>query len=202
MSLANSQFKYCSECGTELTARSIEGLLRTRLSCDNCGIEHHNHPQVLLTCFISSGEKLLWIRRALEPKRGCWAIPGGFCEIGESLAEGAARELYEEAGIALAAEQLQFYMLGTITYINQIYIAFRATVANEDCKLGSEASQAQFFSRRDFPWHEVAYPEANMSIQQAYSDLESGVFKKYHSEMSLAKNIFSQIDSSSSLQKT
>lgn len=195
MSLANSQFKYCSECGAELTARSIEGLLRTRLSCDSCGIEHHNHPQVLLTCFISSGEKLLWIRRALEPKRGCWAIPGGFREIGESLAEGAARELYEEAGIALTAEQLQFYMLGTITYINQIYIAFRATVASESCLPGSEASEARFFSRQDFPWDEVAYPEANMSILQAYSDLEAGVFEKYHGEMSATKNIFSRIDS-------
>lgn len=196
MSLANSQFKYCRECGAELTGRSIEGLARTRLSCDNCGIEYHNHPQILLTCFISCGDKLLWIRRALEPKQGYWAIPGGFREPGESLVAGAARELYEEAGVALTTDQLEFYMLGSITYINQIYVAFRATVTSEDCLPGREASEARFFSRRDFPWDEVAYPEANMSIQQAYSDLESGAFAKYHGEMSQTKNLFSRIESS------
>ena len=197
MSLATGQFKYCQECGIELTEYSIKELVRTRLSCDNCCVEYHSHPQVLLTCFISCGDKLLWIRRALEPKLDYWAIPGGFRESGESLSEGAARELYEEAGIKLAADKLQLYMLGTITYINQIYIGFRARVATEYCEAGSEASEARFFSRDEFPWHEAAYPEANMSVQQAYTDLESGVFEKYHSEISGTKNIFTRIDSSS-----
>tara|TARA_R110001599_G_scaffold353885_1_gene602463 strand:- start:35228 stop:35347 length:120 start_codon:yes stop_codon:yes gene_type:complete len=39
------------------------------------------------------------VQRNLEPKRGLWAIPGGYLESGETLAEGAARELREEAGV-------------------------------------------------------------------------------------------------------
>ena len=83
---------------------------------------------VVVTCFVACGKRLLWVQRDLEPKRGDWAIPGGYLESGETLAEGAARELHEEAGILLPPEQLQLYMTGTITFINQVYVAFRATV--------------------------------------------------------------------------
>ena len=138
----------------------------------------------MLTCFVSCGRKLLWIQRKLEPKRGFWAIPGGFMEAGETTAEGAARELWEEAGIRLAPETLEFYMTGTITFINQVYVAFRARVDSEDCAAGEEALAAAFYSREECPWDQVAYPEVNDSIRRAYDDLEQGSFGTYHAEMS------------------
>ena len=52
-------------------------------------------------------------------------------------------------------------------------------MASESCLPGSEASEARLFSvAKISPWDEVAYPEANMSLLQAYSDLEAGVFEK------------------------
>ena len=138
----------------------------------------------MLTCFVSCGEKLLWIKRKVEPRAGFWAIPGGFMEQGESSAEGAARELWEEAGVRLAAEDLAFYMTGTITFINQVYIAYRATLPTEDCSPGVEALEARFFSRDECPWDQVAYPEVNDSIRLAYDDLERGAFGIYQAEMS------------------
>lgn len=138
----------------------------------------------MLTCFVSCGKKLLWIKRKLEPRAGFWAIPGGFMEQGETSAEGAARELWEEAGIRLRSEDLTFYMTGTITFINQVYIAYRATLATEHCVPGVEALDAAFFARGECPWDEVAYPEVNDSIRRAYDDLERGEFGVYQAEMS------------------
>lgn len=47
---------------------------------------------------IDSGRALL-IRRASEPLRGEWSIPGGMLELGETLEEGVVRELQEETGL-------------------------------------------------------------------------------------------------------
>jgi ADP-ribose pyrophosphatase YjhB (NUDIX family) len=138
----------------------------------------------MLTCFVTCGEKLLWIKRKFDPRAGFWAIPGGFMEQGETSAEGAARELREEAGIRLAPEELTFYMTGTITFINQVYIAYRATIATEACEPGVEALDAAFFARSECPWDQVAYPEVNDSIRRAYDDLERGEFGVYQAEMS------------------
>jgi 8-oxo-dGTP diphosphatase len=138
----------------------------------------------MLTCFVSCADKLLWMQRKLDPKKGYWAIPGGFMEAGETSAEGAARELWEETGIRLAPDALEFYMTGTITFINQVYIAYRAQVDSEQCTPGDEALAAAFYCREECPWEQLAYPEVNDSIRLAYDDLERGGFGVYQAEMS------------------
>jgi 8-oxo-dGTP diphosphatase len=49
---------------------------------------------------IRDGRALL-IRRGSEPLKGEWSIPGGMLEVGETIAEGVARELLEETGLAV-----------------------------------------------------------------------------------------------------
>ena len=48
---------------------------------------------------VIDGDRALLIRRASEPLRGEWSIPGGMLELGETLQEGVARELREETGL-------------------------------------------------------------------------------------------------------
>lgn len=47
--------------------------------------------------------RLLLIRRGTEPGRGRWSVPGGRCEPGETAAQAAVREAYEETGLVLEA---------------------------------------------------------------------------------------------------
>jgi len=61
------------------------------------------HPAVTTDIVIFTLEsdelKVLLIRRALDPFRDSWALPGGFIEIGEDLENCALRELEEETGV-------------------------------------------------------------------------------------------------------
>lgn len=45
------------------------------------------------------GERALIVKRAHEPRRGEWSIPGGLVEIGEPLIDAVRRELREETGL-------------------------------------------------------------------------------------------------------
>ncbi len=111
---------------------------------------------MVVTAFIAYQKKLFWVQRDLQPQRGLWAIPGGFLENNETLAEGAARELREESGVDIPAKQLQLYMTGTITFINQIYVAFRGSVTQPDFTPGVESQACGFFSRDECLWDAVA----------------------------------------------
>ena len=61
-----------------------------------------HYPAPYLTAdivLLSEGKDVLMIRRKGHPYLGCWALPGGFVEQGESAAEGALRELMEETNV-------------------------------------------------------------------------------------------------------
>ena len=62
------------------------------------------HPAVTVDIVIftirDARLKLLLIRRAGEPYRGKWALPGGFIHLDEDLDASARRELEEETGVS------------------------------------------------------------------------------------------------------
>lgn len=71
--------------------------------------DRYRHPSltvdVVLFTIMDEKLKLLLIRRRNHPWIGQWALPGGFCEFGESLEEALKRELEEETGLS----GLQYY---------------------------------------------------------------------------------------------
>jgi ADP-ribose pyrophosphatase YjhB (NUDIX family) len=174
---------FCPDCGGPLLRHMVGGEPRNHWFCPRCHREHFDFPRVVVTAFVSCGDRLLWVQRGLDPQRGKWAIPGGFLEQGETLAEGAARELHEEAGILLPPERLQLYMTGSITFINQIYMGFRAVVESDLCEPGEESLACRFFTREECPWDRVAYPQVNDAIRQAYDDLDSGRYQIWEAQM-------------------
>ncbi|HRP87815.1 MAG TPA: NUDIX hydrolase, partial [Gammaproteobacteria bacterium] len=83
---------FCSACGARVELRVPEGDDRPRHTCTSCGKIHYVNPLIVVGCVPESGSRILLCKRAIEPRYGYWTIPAGFMEIGETMAEGAARE--------------------------------------------------------------------------------------------------------------
>ena len=65
--------------------------------------EYPEYPRAGVGAIVIKGGKVLLVKRAALPNRNLWAIPGGMLELGETLQEGAEREIFEETGIRIKA---------------------------------------------------------------------------------------------------
>jgi ADP-ribose pyrophosphatase YjhB (NUDIX family) len=94
-------WRYCARCGSEAER---EG---RRVQCPACGFTYYasSKATACAVCIDESG-RLLLARRANEPFRGRWDLPGGFLEEGEHPLDAVRREFREET--ALDVEPLEF----------------------------------------------------------------------------------------------
>ena len=63
------------------------------------GREYPSRPIVGVGGVVFVDGRVLIIKRRFEPLAGRWSLPGGALEVGETLAEGLAREMKEETGL-------------------------------------------------------------------------------------------------------
>jgi 8-oxo-dGTP diphosphatase len=67
------------------------------------GRRYPDRPIVGILAVVLRGERVLIVRRANPPMPGRWGFPGGVLELGETVAQGAMRELKEETGVIAEA---------------------------------------------------------------------------------------------------
>ena len=67
------------------------------------GRRYPDRPIVGVLAVVLRGDRVLVVRRANPPMLGRWGFPGGVLELGETVAQGAMRELIEETGVAAEA---------------------------------------------------------------------------------------------------
>ena len=151
----SSSKQYCIGCGGVLGLSHVEG--RKRLKCTACGKVIYQNP-VPATCVVvvDDQDRLLLVKRNVEPKAGMWCLPGGFMELSETPEEGAVRELEEEAGIKGKIQKL----LGVTTNPNPDYgtvllVGYLVESWVGEPEAGDDADDARFFHLDDLP--EVAF---------------------------------------------
>lgn len=85
---------FCAKCG----AKSQLAYAGWRRDCEVCGAEHFPRTDPVVIMLVTYGDKCLLGRGANFPE-GRYSCLAGFMEPGETIAQGALRELHEEAGI-------------------------------------------------------------------------------------------------------
>jgi len=68
--------------------------------------EYPEVPLVGVGAVIVDRGRVLLVQRATEPGKGCWSIPGGLVEVGESLTAAVLREVLEETGLIVESIEL------------------------------------------------------------------------------------------------
>lgn len=93
-----------------METRTFEG--RDRAFCPDCREFVFQNPAPIGAAVVLDGPDVLLVERGIPPDRGKWTVPAGFLEVDESAREGAARELEEEAGLAVDPDDLELARTG------------------------------------------------------------------------------------------
>lgn len=166
--------KFCSHCGGKLITTTPSGDDRERQVCTACDVIHYQNPRIITGCIPVHEDSILLCRRSIEPRRGFWTLPAGFLERGESIAEGALRESFEEARANIILDEL--YAIYDITHISQVYMFYRGTLADLNFQPGPESEEAVLFKETTIPWHELAFPVIEVVLRHFFEDRRKGLF--------------------------
>lgn len=94
--------RFCVSCGAELVFQKWEkgdGSMQLLCPRPGCGHVHFLDPKLAAGVIATQGGKALLVQRKHNPGKGLWTFPGGFVNRGEVVAQAAAREAREEAGV-------------------------------------------------------------------------------------------------------
>ena len=162
------RLEYCASCGAQLGRDAP-------CRCDACGQEFWANPKPCASALVVDDGAVLLVRRAHEPWRGRWDIPGGFCDRAELPADAAIREVREETGLEIAGLQLLGMWLDRYgdteppeVTLNLYYVA---TAANpKDARPVAETSEVRWFQPDALP-ADLAFPDHAAAVLSAWRAL-------------------------------
>ena len=158
---------YCSECGQAVAQQVPQGDNRERSVCPSCGVVHYVNPKIVVGCVPERDGRILLCKRAIEPRYGYWTVPAGFMELGESTAQGAARETLEEA----CAEVEIGHLFASVDVVDagQVHMFYTARLLG-DFAAGEESLDVAMYSEAEIPWDDLAFHSGRYALQKYFED--------------------------------
>lgn len=171
--ILRSPIKHCRNCGAEVAYRvPDDGDTRQRAVCPACDTIHYENPLNVVGTVPYWGDKVLLCKRNIEPRWGKWTLPAGFMELGETTAEGAARETDEEAGAQIAMEDL--FTVISVPRVGQVHLFYKARLLSDRFDPGHETIEARLFGEDEIPWEEIAFRTVKETLERFFDDRRAG----------------------------
>lgn len=156
-------YKFCPICGSDnFIAEST-----SKLVCKDCGFEYYINPRGCSAALIlNSQNQILLAKRARDPQKGMWDLPGGFIDNNESFEEGTIREIQEELGINTEEEELELlttfnhsYTFKNIQYptAGVIYIVRLSNKQVAKLTPKDDVAEVKFFDPDKIPFDKIAF---------------------------------------------
>jgi len=143
--------RHCPECGGPLQRQWIEQ--RNRLYCPVCRLPIYENPVPATAALVTDpAGHLLLVRRAVDPGKGFWCLPGGFIEADETPEESVLRELREETGLAGTIDAFVGIEMSSVVADKKVMvIAYRISTLPTTPVAGDDAAEVGFFPWTDLP---------------------------------------------------
>lgn len=147
---------YCAVCGQPMEDRMIDGVERRACSSASCGNVHWGSYSIGVGALVMRGDQILLVRRAQEPGKGNWTIPGGYIEQLEPIGETVVREVFEETGVHARVNSI-VALRDQPRSIHNVYIAFDMSyIGGEPVADGVEVDAAGFYTLDEMKTMQVA----------------------------------------------
>jgi len=145
--LVQGDINFCQRCGHRLSERIVEDAPRPY--CESCGHVVFLDPKVAAVVLVTSGEKLVLVRRGVEPAIGRWSFPSGFVNRGEVVEDGAKREVREETGLDIELDGL----VGVYSSRDGpvVLVVYSATAIGGTPQAGHDATEVALFPPDGLP---------------------------------------------------
>lgn len=159
---------FCSNCGSaQINLRVPEGDNRPRFVCGDCAQIFYENPKIVVGCLPFYQDKLLLCKRAIEPRAQFWNLPAGFMENGETVEQGAKREVLEEAEAQV--ELIRLHAVYSIKPVNQVYMLFLARLTHPHFAAGDETLDARLFAPDEIPYEQLAFTSNHFAITRYFA---------------------------------
>jgi ADP-ribose pyrophosphatase YjhB (NUDIX family) len=180
--------KFCADCGQEVAQQIPDGDDRPRFVCQSCEKIHYVNPKLVVGCIPTWEDKILMVKRAIEPRYGLWTLPAGYLEGGESVADGARRETREEAKARLG--ELTPYAMYNLPEISQLYLIFRAPLLDTDFGTSSESLETRLFLEEEIPWDQMAFKVIKECLKHFFNDRKSETYPFFIEDIKLDRRLY------------
>jgi len=99
-------------------------------------------------------------------------------ELGESTAQGAARETLEESGARIRLGDL--YTMIDLPQIDQVHVFYLAQALGPELDPGPESLEARWYDEADIPWDDLAFRTVASTLRHYFDDRKQGAFVPHH----------------------
>src|SRR5262249_27129827 len=163
-------YRFCPRCGGPLERRLLKQSEPARLVCTQCGFVFYIDPKIAVGTIIqTSGDRLVLVRRAIEPGYGKWVFPGGYVDRGETLTSAAIREAREECGLDVRLDGL----VNIYSYAGRapVIVVYAATAIAGSLCIDDECIESAEFESIEIPWSDLAFRSTEEGLRDYLAGL-------------------------------
>jgi ADP-ribose pyrophosphatase YjhB (NUDIX family) len=167
---AEPEYRFCPRCGGSLEPRVIKASEPERLVCAACGFVFYLDPKIAVGTIIrTDSNRLILVRRAIEPGYGKWVFPGGYVDRGEPLTVAAIREAREECGLDVRLDGL----VNIYSYPGRapVIVVYAATAMGGVMCGDEECLETAEFDSAAIPWNNLAFRSTEEGLRDYLAGL-------------------------------